>query len=161
MRPLTPATFPDRHDQNVSVRSERTRIWSVARKPVLLVIEDDEDTRDMLRVLFESGGFTVVEGGSDNGGDVVAEIAAVRPDLIVLDGRLDGREDGWSICRRLRSCGEPIHAVPVIFASAAVFPDCQARAFEAGCNLFFTKPFDIYQLLSAAQELVMMFQRVH
>jgi two-component system, OmpR family, phosphate regulon response regulator PhoB len=158
MRHLTIPTFEHR-DTSVSRRSDRNWMLPGGRKPVLLVIDDDEDTRNMLRVLFESDGFTVAE--CCEGDDALTEIAAAQPDLIVLDGRLRNGEDGWSICRRLRSSAGPFRHVPVIFISAAVTAESAALAFEAGCNLYFPKPFDIYQLLFAAKELLSMFERVH
>jgi CheY-like chemotaxis protein len=119
--------------------------------PLVLVIEDHEDSRELLQLLFEMQGFRVAY--CEEGTTALSQIVTKRPDLIVLDGRLRG-EDGWSVCRRLRTAADGIHNIPVIFTSAVVTPDAVARAFAAGCNLFFPKPFDIGAMLAAALELL-------
>jgi CheY-like chemotaxis protein len=129
-------------------RQSRT---AMGKLPLVLLIEDHDDTRELLRMLFEADGCAVAECA--DGSQALAEIAARRPDLIMLDGRLGG-EDGWSVCQRLRSSADGLRHIPVIFTSAVVTPDSVARAFAAGCNLFFPKPFDIGALLFAAKELL-------
>jgi DNA-binding response OmpR family regulator len=116
-----------------------------------MVVEDDEDTRALLRVLFETAGFRVAE--CVEGDQVLPTIAALRPDLVVINGRLPG-EDGWSVCHRLRRAEDGIKHTPVIFVSAGLSSSSEARAFEAGCNLFFPKPYNIYKLLLAVRELL-------
>ncbi|HEX8188436.1 MAG TPA: response regulator [Pyrinomonadaceae bacterium] len=112
------------------------------RPAKVLVAEDHEDTRYLLRALLEKRGLSVVEAG-----DGVAAVAAAereRPDLILMDGGLP-LLDGIGATRRLR--GLPaLAAVPIVFLSGHAGPQAQAAALEAGCDEYVVKPFDLARL---------------
>lgn len=113
-----------------------------ARRAKVLVAEDHEDTRCLLRVLLERGGHAVVEAG-----DGVAAVDAAereRPDLILMDGGLP-LLDGVAATRRLR--GMPaLAAVPIVFLSGHAGPKDRADALDAGCDEYVVKPFDLGRL---------------
>jgi CheY-like chemotaxis protein len=108
----------------------------------VLVAEDHEDTRHLLRTLLERRGLTVVEVG-----DGLAAVDAAereRPDLILMDGGLP-LLDGVAATRRLR--GLPaLSAIPIIFLSGHAGPRHRTAALEAGCDEYVVKPFDIERL---------------
>ena len=108
----------------------------------VLVAEDHEDTRALLRTLLERRGLSVVEAG-----DGLAAVDAAereRPDLILMDGGLP-LLDGIAVTRRLR--GVPaLSAVPIVFLSGHAGPQAQTAALEAGCVEYVVKPFDIARL---------------
>jgi CheY-like chemotaxis protein len=113
-----------------------------ARGAKVLVAEDHEDTRQMLRTLLERRGLTVVEAG-----DGLAAVDAAereRPDLILMDGSLP-RLDGFAATRRLREL-PALSAVPIVFLSGHAGPLYQTAALEAGCDDYVVKPFDIKRL---------------
>jgi CheY-like chemotaxis protein len=121
------------------------------RAPLVLIVEPDEDSRALMRLLFENGGLTVAE--CSEGERVLDEIARLRPDLVILEERLSC-VDGRTVCRRLRNAAENIRHTPVIIISSSSEPSSARLAFEAGCSLCFIKPFDIEDLMDAASELV-------
>ncbi len=113
-----------------------------ARRAKVLVAEDHEDTRYLLRMLLEQWGFAVVE--ADDGFEAVRAAERERPDLILMDGGLP-RLDGVAATRRLR--GLPaLSAVPIVFLSGHAGPQAQRDALDAGCNEYVVKPFNIAQL---------------
>ena len=113
-----------------------------SRGAKVLVAEDHEDTRSLLRTLLEQRGFAVVE--ADDGFEAVNAAERERPDLILMDGGLP-RLDGVAATRRLR--GLPaLSAVPIVFLSGHAGPQAQAAALDAGCDEYVVKPFNIEQL---------------
>lgn len=113
-----------------------------ARRTLVLVAEDHEDTRLLLRTLLERRGLSVVEAGDG----LAAVDAALRepPDLILMDGSLP-LLDGIGATRRLR--GLPaLSAVPIIFLSGHAERHAQSAALEAGCDEYIIKPFDLSHL---------------
>lgn len=109
------------------------------RRAKVLVAEDHKDTRELLRLLLERGGFAVVE--ASNGFEAVDAAERERPDLILMDGSLP-LLDGVAVTRRLR--GMPaFSAVPIVFISGHAGPLYRTAALDAGCNEYVVKPFDI------------------
>ncbi len=110
-----------------------------ARGAKVLVAEDHEDTRTLLRLLLEKRGFAVVE--ASDGREAVAAAERERPDLILMDGGLP-LLDGVAATRRLR--GLPaLSTVPIVFLSGHAGPQHQAAARDAGCDDYVVKPFNI------------------
>lgn len=110
--------------------------------PLVLVVEDHEDTRFLLRVLLEMRGCYVVEAG--NGEEAIEVATRERPDLILMDGALP-RLDGFSATVRLRKLAS-LGKVPIVFVSGHAGPDYQRAARAAGCNDYLTKPIDTTRL---------------
>jgi type IV pilus assembly protein PilB len=107
-----------------------------ARKTVLLV-EDEEPLRRVLRDLLEREGFTVVEAA--DGVQALDEVDRSAPDVLVLDLNLP-RLDGYGVLGHLRA--RPSTAkLPVIVLTAKGDEDNEVRVFETGANDFLTKPF--------------------
>ena len=112
--------------------------WRAHRAKVL-VAEDHEDTRALLRTLLERRGLSVVE--ACDGFEAVDAAERERPDLILMDGGLP-LLDGIAATRRLR--GLPARSsVPIVFLSGHAGPQAQTAALEAGCDEYVVKPFDI------------------
>jgi CheY-like chemotaxis protein len=108
----------------------------------VLVVEDHDETRALLRVILERRGVAVVEAG--DGFEAVDAAERERPDLILMDGGLP-LLDGFAATRRLR--GVPsLAAVPIVFLSGHAGQQAQTDARDAGCDEYVVKPFDIEQL---------------
>ncbi|HEX7313805.1 MAG TPA: response regulator [Pyrinomonadaceae bacterium] len=113
-----------------------------ARGAKVLVAEDHEDTRSLLRAILERRGLSVVEAG--DGMQAVTVAVRERPDLILMDGGLP-LLDGVAATRRLRGLAA-LSKVPIVFLSGHAGPQSQAAALEAGCDEYLVKPFDIARL---------------
>lgn len=111
-------------------------------RPVVLVVEDHDDTRFMLRVLLEMRGLEVVEAA--DGAEGVRAAERVRPGLVLMDASLPAL-DGLSAACRIRE-SEATRDTPVVILSARAEPAYRARALESGCAGFIVKPFSAAQL---------------
>ena len=111
--------------------------------PLVLIVEDHEDTRFMLRTILEMrGGVSVVE--AENGEVAAALAESLHPDLILMDGTLP-LLDGFEATRRIRELASVRH-VPIVFLSGHAHPASEARAFAAGCTDYLVKPFALGEL---------------
>lgn len=107
-------------------------------KLTILVVEDFEDSRLLMRVWLEKKGFRVVEAGD---GEQAVEVALREsPDLIIMDVEMP-RVDGLTATRRLRQ-HESLRGVPVIMVSAYTADEYRAAALEAGSNEYVSTPFE-------------------
>jgi CheY-like chemotaxis protein len=115
---------------------------SLQHRPLVLIVEDHEDTRALLRVILEKWGIRVIEAKDGEAGIQAANDH--HPDLILMDWSLP-LLDGLAVTRRLREDTESVH-IPVVFLSAHAAPSSQKTAREAGCSEYLVKPLDFDQL---------------
>lgn len=116
----------------------------------LLVIEDNELNRDMLARRLARRGYQVLT--ARDGLEGVHTAQAQHPDLVLMDLSLPAM-DGWRATRELRA--DPrTQAIPVVALTAHALPEDRARALEAGCNDFATKPIDLDTLLAKIEALL-------
>ncbi|MBC7933103.1 MAG: response regulator [Rubrivivax sp.] len=113
----------------------------------VLVVENDEDTRFLLRIIVERHGATVVE--AVNGEMAIALAENVHLDLILMDGSLP-LLDGFEATRRIREL-TAAREVPIVFLSGHAQPAAKVKAFAAGCTDYFVKPFDFSELGSVLE----------
>ncbi|MDT7688395.1 MAG: two-component system, cell cycle response regulator DivK [Acidobacteriota bacterium] len=111
--------------------------------PVVLVVEDFEDNRFMMRRLLEMSGYRVVE--AVNGNQAVERAVSERPDIILMDLSLP-QLDGLAATRRIR-VQDGMRKVPIVAVSAHDSADFHAEALAAGCNEYVTKPIDFDRLV--------------
>lgn len=112
--------------------------------PLILIVEDHEDTRFMLRTILEMrGGLRIIE--AENGEMAMAVAESAQPDLILMDGTLPVL-DGFAATRRIRQLASGCN-VPIIFLSGHALPDFEAKAFAAGCTDYLVKPFVLSELI--------------
>ncbi|MCA1612988.1 MAG: response regulator [Acidobacteria bacterium] len=116
----------------------------------ILVVEDFEDNRFMLRRLLEMSGYRVVE--AVNGEQAVEAAERERPDLILMDLSLP-KLDGLAATRRIRE-QDGAARVPIVAVSAHDTTDFHSDALAAGCNEYVTKPIDFYQLEELLKRLL-------
>ena len=103
----------------------------------ILIIEDDQDSRDLERMALEMRRHVVIEAATAEEGIALAR--ARRPDVIVLDLGLPGPRDGLDVVRELREEGDASR-VAVIAVTAFAQSRDRDRALEAGCDDYLTKP---------------------
>ena len=111
-------------------------------QPTILVVEDHDDTREMLSTLLEGWGFRVVE--ASDGLQAVEMASRERPQLILMDRRLP-HLDGLDATRKIRENALLDH-VKILALSGCEGPRYHAEALAAGCNASMGKPFDFKKL---------------
>ena len=107
-----------------------------ATKPLILVVEDFEDAREMYRDYLEFSGFRV-ETARD-GHEAIDKTRQFQPDLVLMDLSLPGI-DGWEATRLLKSSPETDHILIVALSAHALAAEGE-RARAAGCDGFIAKP---------------------
>ncbi len=108
----------------------------------LLLVEDTEDNRFMMRRLLEMSGYAVIE--ATNGEEAVRLAESERPDLILMDLSLPVI-DGLAATRAIRKL-DGFKETPIVAVSAHDTSDFQSEALAAGCNSYITKPIDFSHL---------------
>jgi DNA-binding response OmpR family regulator len=109
----------------------------------ILVVEDDEDQLEIIRLVLEKAGFAV--GTAANGTDALIKTRSISPDLIILDLMLPGL-NGFDICETLRK--DPATAsVPIVILTGLCSQFGRLAGFESGANEFLTKPFKMEELV--------------
>ncbi len=116
----------------------------------VMVVEDFEDNRFMMRRLLEMSGYHVLE--AINGEEAVEIARREHPSLILMDLSLP-LLDGLAATRRIRQVKELSH-IPIVAVSAHDTADFHADALAAGCNDYVTKPIDFDQLEALLNRLL-------
>jgi two-component system cell cycle response regulator DivK len=119
--------------------------------PKILVVEDNETSREMLARRLDRKGFAVVTAADGEQGYALAQ--SESPDLILMDISLPGI-DGWQVIELLKS-EAATREVPLIILTAHALVNDRARADEIGCKDYFSKPVDFKQLLGTIDRLLM------
>ena len=114
----------------------------------ILVIEDQEDNRRILRDLLTSAGYEVLEARTGEAGVLAAE--AERPALILMDIQLPGL-DGYEATRRIKA-NPALRPIPIIAVTSYALSGDEVKAREAGCDAYVTKPFSPRALLATVRE---------
>jgi len=127
----------------------------MARREHILVVDDEEDTRTLLRTLLESEGYGV-ETAAD-GKAALEHIQAARPDLILLDVMMP-QMDGLEVCDHLRF-DPATRDVPIIFLTAKHDPVTQSRASILDAYAYLEKPFSPDALLAEIRNCLNVFGR--
>lgn len=126
---------------------------SVTRYPeavgLVLVVDDEADIRDLIRLNLEAAGHRVAT--AHDGEAALAAVRQERPDVIVLDVLMPGL-DGWHVLERLKGCGEGFDDIPVVMVTALGQTEDRLRAGIEGAVRFITKPFEPAELLDAVGE---------
>ena len=116
----------------------------------VLLVEDTEDNRQMMRRLLEMSGYRVVE--AINGVEAVKLASEEKPGIILMDLSLP-LIDGLTATRRIRSL-PGLSKVPIIAVSAHDTADFHSEALAAGCNAYVTKPIDYSELEEVVNRLL-------
>ena len=116
----------------------------------ILVVEDNELSRDMLSRRLTRSGYDVVV--AREGEEGVAKASSEKPDLILMDLALPVL-DGWEATRRIKAEGRTAR-IPIIGVSAHAMADDEKKAREAGCDDFATKPLELPRLLEKIEALL-------
>lgn len=140
--------------------------WLLPPERSVLVIDDADDIRMLLRMLLERGGCRVFDSPTGMGAEQL--VAEHKPDLVLLDVQMPDR-DGWDVLAAIRS-HRTVGDVPVILCTVKSSTADRIRGWELGADGYLTKPFSLDQVLAeidavanrpSAQRMPHRVERVH
>ena len=117
--------------------------------PLVLLVDDDERVREVVRINLEFEGYTVREAADGNEG--LAAIDEAKPDLVLLDVMMP-QVDGWEMLRRMQD-RYGAGAIPVVMFSGKIDDQAEEQAASRGAQGFIGKPFDLQQLIDKTKQL--------
>ena len=106
--------------------------------PKILLVEDFDDTRLMMKMWLEKRGYSVIE--AENGEEAVSLAQSEVPDLIIMDVMMPGM-NGLDATQRIRQY-QALRRTPIVAVSAYGADEYRSLALEAGCNEYVSTPFE-------------------
>jgi len=116
----------------------------------ILVVEDQDDSRQIARDLLTKAGFQAIE--AEDGEKAVVAALRDRPDLILMDMQLPIL-DGYEATRRIRA-NPALQSIPIIAVTSYALSGDEAKAITAGCNAYVAKPYSPRALLAKIKEFL-------
>ncbi len=114
----------------------------------ILVVEDQEDNRQIIRDVFAGTDYEIIE--TENGEEALAAVAKQRPDLILMDVQLPIM-DGYEATRRIKA-DPALRSIPIIAVTSYALSGEDKRARAAGCDDYVAKPYGPRQLLAKVRQ---------
>ena len=116
----------------------------------LLVVDDEPQNVELLRMIVEDAELPVRFVTATNGAEALSQVRARRPDLILMDLKMPVL-DGWAATRTLKA--DPTTAgIPIIALTAQAMQGDLDKSREAGCDGYLTKPIDLQRVLALLRE---------
>jgi CheY-like chemotaxis protein len=116
----------------------------------ILIVEDNMDTYELMRLILELNGYETFLAA--DGRDGVNAALKQKPDLILMDLSMP-EMDGWEAARRIRK-NPKTGSIPIIAVTAHALPGDRQRALEAGCDEYITKPMDLEELVQLVNQVL-------
>ncbi len=116
-------------------------------KQMIMIVDDDENIAQLVRLYLEKEGFEVVH--SSRGDSALSSFKSNPPSLLLLDIMLPGM-DGWQVCRAIRQ----ISSIPIIMLSAKEETFDKVLGLELGADDYITKPFDPKELIARVKAVL-------
>jgi excisionase family DNA binding protein len=117
--------------------------------PLVLLVDDDDAVRELVRVNLEFEGYTVREAASASEG--LEAIEEAKPDLVLLDVMMP-HVDGWEMLRRIQEQYGP-GAIPVVMFSGQADEEAGSQAASGGAHAYVGKPFDLRRLIDQTKQI--------
>lgn len=114
---------------------------------MVLIVEDDRNIADLLRLYLEKEGYTVVIAPDGMRG--VEQFRTVHPSLVLLDVMLPGL-DGWGVCRAIRAESQ----TPIIMLTAKSETEDKVNGLKQGADDYITKPFEMKEVLARIEAVL-------
>jgi CheY-like chemotaxis protein len=125
------------YGSSITIRtSAQKKPMTHEHQPLVLVVDDYQDAREMYAEYLSFSGFRVVEAST--GTEAVEKALELRPDVILMDLSLPGM-DGWAATRQLKN-DERTRLIPVVALTGHALAGASEGARLAGCDAFVTKP---------------------
>jgi DNA-binding response OmpR family regulator len=122
----------------------------MSQPPLVLVVDDEEDVRDLIRSNLIRSGFRTIEAG--DGESALECVRTARPDAVILDIMMP-KMDGFTVCEEIRK--DPvIEATPVIMLTAKILAQDRVTGLEKGADDYVPKPFSPRELVLRIQALL-------
>jgi CheY-like chemotaxis protein len=118
--------------------------------PLILVVDDYGDAREVYVRVFQSAGYRVAEAA--NGEEAVEKGLSLRPELVLMDLIMPGM-DGWEVIHRLKA-NERTKECPIVVITGAPHGADTRRAHDAGCDAYLVKPVLPEALLRVVRDLL-------
>lgn len=122
------------------------------KKPLVLVVDDDEDIRALLTKQMEQDGYSVAK--AEDGRDAIAAAGVVHPDVVLLDALMP-EMDGFQVAEGLKSA-EATRNVPIIMITALNDNESRLRALKVGVQEFLSKPIDRNEVSLRVRNMLML-----
>jgi DNA-binding response OmpR family regulator len=129
------------------MEQKMTKDDSNGDKPIILVIDDEENVCELIKLYFEKSGLEVISSG--DGVEGIEMIKTNHPDLLILDLMLPGM-DGLEVCKEIRRT----NSIPIIMLSARVDEVDRVLGLEMGADDYVTKPFSPRELLARVKAVL-------
>ncbi|HKO99599.1 MAG TPA: response regulator [Pyrinomonadaceae bacterium] len=123
---------------------------SLNRQRTILVVDDFDDTRLLLRTWLQKKGYRIIE--AENGNEAISQAEAQQPDLIIMDVEMP-ELDGLSATRRIRELPRA-QRVPIVAVSAYGADQFRDDALAAGCDEYVSTPFEPAELEKVIRSLI-------
>lgn len=114
----------------------------MAERETILVVDDNFDNVEILRMFLEAQGYTVVE--APDGQTALAKLDETRPDLVLLDVMMPGM-DGWQVCRTIKN-HPTLAATRVVMVTAKGAFEDKFEGMRSGADDYLVKPVDLKEL---------------
>jgi CheY-like chemotaxis protein len=150
-------TYPIAHEQSPEIAGVLTELNESDKITKLdglsiLVVDDNEDTRDILQTILIAAGATVQVTSSVP--DARASLKHFHPDVLLTEMAMPG-ESGIDLIHFVRNGTSGLDHIPIVVLSACAFDSDQLTALSAGANIFYPKPFRPSEVLQGIRELTL------
>ena len=116
----------------------------------ILVVEDTEDNRQILRDLLSAAGYDMIE--AHDGAEGVSQATEHKPDLILMDIQMPVM-DGYEATRRIKADPE-LKAIPIVAVTSYALSGDEQKTRDAGCDAYIAKPYSPRQMLAKVREVL-------
>lgn len=123
----------------------------MTERKIILVVEDQADIRQLIRMTLEFGPYEVHEAENGEGGWRMVQ--ALGPDLVLLDVTMPGSLDGYQVCQKVK-VERSLQHIPVVMLTARGQPADLAMGRQAGANAYLAKPFSPLELIDTVDKLL-------
>ena len=114
----------------------------------ILIVDDDADISEAMRIVLENRGFTVDTARDSK--EAAGQVGSQKPDLIILDVMLPQR-DGFQVCKNLRNSGV---STPILMLTARSTTLDTVTGLRSGADDYLRKPFEIRELIASIEQVV-------
>ena len=134
----------------IAMESQIAQNYADRDLPTILLVEDFDDTRLMMKMWLVRNGYRVVE--AETGEEAISLAQRELPDLIIMDVMMPGM-NGLDATQRIREY-QALRRTPIVAVSAYGADEYRALAIDAGCNEYVSTPFDPNALAKLIQSLI-------